>query len=111
MPMNTGVQEGWSEQEQAVAREAFERAYTRAIDQLVLAVRLRSASLGSADSIWALHDFLSIQRHTIEGRFDFSLDGILFVFASLVKEQLLELEELDGLNADKLAKVSAMARF
>ena len=61
--------------------------------------------------IWALHDFLSIERHSIEGRFDFRLEGILFVFASLVKDELLQLQELEGLTADKLAKISAMSRF
>ena len=109
--MGNAVVEGWSDSEQAIAREAFERAYGRAIEQLVLAVRTRSAALSSADSVWALHDFLSIERHTIEGRFDFRLEGLLFVFASLVKENLLALEELAGLDADKLAKIAAMVRF
>jgi hypothetical protein len=58
-----------------------------------------------------IKDLLSIERHTIEGRFDFRLEGILFVFASLVKDELLQLQELEGLTADKLAKISAMSRF
>jgi hypothetical protein len=33
------------------------------------------------------------------------------VFASLVKDKLLQLQELEGLTADKLAKISAMSRF
>ena len=103
--------EGWTEPEQAVARDAFDRAYSRAVEQLVATVRARAGELSSADSVWQLHDFLSIERHTIEGRFDFRLDGILFVFASLVKESLLQLEELEGLDADKLAKIAAMSRF
>jgi len=110
-PMNHAVVEGWTASEQTIAREAFDKAYGRAIEQLVLVVRHRAAALSSAESIWALHDFLSIERHTIEGRFDFRLEGLLFVFASLVKEDLLKLEELEGLEADKLAKISAMARF
>lgn len=105
------VLEGWTDHEQSVARAAFDRAYGRAIERLVQAVRARSAALSSADTVWALHDFLSIERHTIEGRFDFRLDGILFVFASLVKEELLRLEELAGLDNDKLSKITAMARF
>jgi hypothetical protein len=36
---------------------------------------------------------------------------LLFVFASLVKDQLLQVDELQGLSEDKLAKISAMARF
>lgn len=103
--------EGWTEPEQAVARDAFDRAYGRAVDQLVASVQARAASLSSAENVWQLHDFLSIERHTIEGRFDFRLDGILFVFASLVKESLLQIDELAGLDAEKLAKISAMSRF
>jgi hypothetical protein len=109
--MTDTVSEGWSDLELAVAREAFDRAHERAIAQLVLAVRSRSAALNSADTVWALHDFLSIQRHTMEGRFDFQLEGILFVFAGLVKDELLRLEELAGLEREKLSKITAMARF
>jgi hypothetical protein len=103
--------EGWSASEQAIARAAFDRAYGRAIEQLVVAVQARSSGLDSAQTVWELHDFLSIQRHSIEGRFDFRLEGILFVFASLVKENLLDLSELSGLEGEKLAKITAMARF
>ena len=109
--MPDAIAESWSERETSIAREAFERAYARAIDNLVLAVRTRSAALSSAETIWDLHDFLSIERHTMEGRFDFRLEGLLFVFASLVKDDLLQLEELSGLDSDKLAKIAAMSRF
>jgi len=109
--MSDGTLEGWTDSEQAVARNAFDRAYSRSIDRLVLAIRNRSEQLSNAESVWALHDFLSIERHTIEGRFDFRVEGILFVFASLVKDQLLSLDELDGLDAEKLSKIAAMSRF
>jgi hypothetical protein len=109
--MGETVVEGWSDQEQSIARTAFERAYERAIEQLVQAIQSRSSALSSAQNIWDLHDFLSIERHTMEGRFDFRLDGILFTFASLVKDNLLQLDELTGLASDKLSKIAAMARF
>lgn len=103
--------EGWSDPEQAVAKGAFDRAYGRAVERLVTSLRDRAAGLSSAESVWQLHDYLSIERHTMEGRFDFRPDGILFVFASLVKDDLLTLDELAGLDAEKLAKIAAMSRF
>lgn len=109
--MGHTVADGWTDGEQAVARQAFDKAYARAIEHLIQSVQARVEALASAESVWELHDFLSIERHTMDGRFDFRLDGILFVFASLVKDQLLSIAELDGLAADKLAKISAMARF
>lgn len=102
---------GWSEREQILAREAFEQAYVRAISRLIATIQTKASTLNSADSVWQLHDFLSIERHTIEGRFAFQLEGILFVFASLVKEGLLQLDELIGLDQQKLAKITAMSRF
>jgi len=110
-PMATTTTEGWTDNEQRVARQAFDLAYGRAIQELVQTVQQRAGSLSTPEQVWALHDFLSIERHTMEGRFDFRLDGILFVFASLVKDKLLQLTELDGLAADKLAKINAMSRF
>jgi len=109
--MATTTTEGWTDNEQRVARQAFDLAYGRAIQELVQTVQQRAGSLSTPEQVWALHDFLSSERHTMEGRFDFRLDGILFVFASLIKDDLLKLDELDGLTADKLSKVAAMARF
>jgi hypothetical protein len=109
--MSNTIVDTWSDTEQAIARTAFEKAYERAVSRLVGSVQSQASGLSDANSVWALHDFLSIERHTIEGRFDFRLEGILFVFASMVKEDLLQLHELDGLSADKLAKVAAMSRF
>ena len=102
---------GWSESEETIARQAFERAYERALDGLIEHLRDRLTQLKGAESLWELHDFLSIQRHAIEGRFDFREPGLLFVFAGLLKDQLISLEELQGLEAIKLAKISAMTRI
>ncbi|MCU0530249.1 MAG: hypothetical protein MUD04_12370 [Cyanobium sp. Prado107] len=102
---------GWSETEQLVARCAFDRAQQRVIRGLVEAVQAHAQTLDGVESVWTLHDFLSIQRHAIEGRFDFRLSGLLFVFASLVRDELLTLEELEGLDAVKLAKIAAMSRI
>ncbi|WP_311134687.1 hypothetical protein [Synechococcus sp. CS-1328] len=111
MNMNESIVTGWSEQEQGIARGALDRAQLRAVHVLIEAIRVQSGRLDSIDSVWNLHDFLSTQRYQIEGRFDFRLDGILFVFASLLKEGLISLEELEGLGDEKLAKIKAMSLF
>ncbi|MFN6337714.1 MAG: hypothetical protein ACK41W_03150 [Cyanobacteriota bacterium] len=101
----------WTAQEQEIAREAFERAQGRAVSELIRKVQGHASGVGSVEALWQLHDFLSTQRHDMEGRFDFRLEGILFVFASFVKDGLLAVEELDGLEGEKLAKIKAMALF
>jgi hypothetical protein len=101
----------WTDHELAVAREVFERAHGRAVQTLIAAVQSQADQLDSVEALWQLHDFLSIQRHRIEGNFDFRLEGILFVFAGLVKDGLLEPAELQDLDDDKRGKIMAMARF
>jgi hypothetical protein len=73
--MNQAIVDTWSDSEQAIARSAFQKAYERAVAQLAAAVQAQASALSTVESIWALHDFLSIERHTMEGRFDFRLEG------------------------------------
>ena len=102
---------GWTAEEQELARGVFDRARSREVASLIDTLRRESAELRNQEDIWRLHDFLSIQRHGIEGRAEFRLAGLLFLFAAFVRDGLASLEELEGLSADKLAKISAMARF
>jgi len=101
----------WTDQEQEVARRAFDKAHARAVMGIIHAVQSHASRMDTAEECWKLHDFLSIQRHEIEGRFDFRLPGLLFVFASLVKDGLLQVEVLEGLEGDKLNKIKAMSRL
>jgi hypothetical protein len=101
----------WTELEQRIARTAFDSAQGRAIASLINEIQLQAALVDSSEALWLLHDYLSIQRHRIEGRFDFRPQPILFLFASLVKDKLLDLAELEGLTDAKLAKIRAMAQF
>lgn len=102
-------QGSWSPTEETLARELFGRALRREVEALIVRLRLDAADLQDQDDIWRLHDFLSIQRHAIEGRSQFQLIGLLFVFADFLRQGLVEAEELEGLSADKQAKIKAMA--
>jgi hypothetical protein len=102
---------GWTREEQALARQVFDLALRRQVEALIETLRLQAAALGGPEDVWQFHDFLSIQRHAIEGRMEFRIDGLLFVFAGFVKDGLTSLEELEGLAADKQAKIRAMSRM
>ena len=101
----------WSETEQNVAAEAFKRAYERETSSLIEGVREKASAIASLEDLWRLHDFLSAQRHEIDGKYDYRYSVLIFVFAQLVKEGLLQLNELEGLAPDKLAKIAALARM
>ncbi len=103
--------EGWSEQEHRIAQNAFQKAYQREIEALIRKVRDQASSLSSTDQVWQLHDFLSARRYELDGKYDFRCPSLLFVFAELVKEGWLSMQELEGLLPDKLAKIAALTHM
>jgi hypothetical protein len=101
----------WSEVEKKVAKEAFDRAYQREINALLEEVRQRASTILELRDMWQLHDFLSARRHDIDGKYDYKYSVLIFIFAGLVKEGWLDIDELEGLQKDKLTKVAALARM
>ena len=101
----------WSKAEQEIARSIFEKAYSREVSALIEEVRERAGAIVQLDEVWRFHDFLSARRHELDGKYDYRYSALIFVFARLLKEGWLHLEELDGLEAEKLTKVAALARM
>ncbi|BAU09857.1 hypothetical protein LEP3755_03320 [Leptolyngbya sp. NIES-3755] len=101
----------WSETEKKISRSAFDQAYQREIEALIQEVIHRSGTVSNQQDVWQLHDFLSARRHEIDGKYDYRYSGLIFVFARLIKEKWLSIEELKGLETDKLAKISALIRM
>jgi hypothetical protein len=106
-----GIETDWSELEKQVAQTAFKQAYNRETESLVSEIRDRAGAVSEIQDIWMLHDFLSARRHEIDGKYDDSYSAFIFVFARLVKEKWLTLDELSGLQADKRAKIAALSRM
>ncbi len=102
---------GWSIIEENVAQEAFNKAYQREITTLIEEVRERASTIAEINDMWLLHDFLSARRHDIDGKYEYRNSVLIFVFARLVKEGWLKIDELEGLDGDKLAKIAALARM
>ena len=101
----------WNDIEKKIARTAFEIAYTREVEALLKQVREQTKTLVKLSDLWQLHDFLSARRHEVDGKYDYQYSALLFVFAGLVKEGWLHVSELEGLNKDKLAKITSLARM
>ena len=99
----------WTDTEKTIARTAFDQAYGREIEALLKQVQEEANTLVELSDLWRLHDFLSAKRHQVEGKYDYQYSALPFVFAGLVKEGWLQLNELEGLSQDKLAKISSLA--
>ena len=101
----------WSTEEQSVAREAFDKGNKRSIEVLIATLQERAKTLDSPESIWTLHDFLSSQRFEYEGRSVFDESNALFALAEMLKQKLISLDELAGLDQVKVSKIKAMSMF
>ena len=101
----------WTEEEEKIAQQAFEKAYEREINTLIEHVRKTTTNLSKLDEVWHLHDYLSAKRHDIDGKYDYRYPVLLFVFAQLLQEGWLHLHELQGLEPDKLAKLKALSQM
>jgi hypothetical protein len=101
----------WSKTEKKIAEAAYAKAYEREIEALIREVREGASAITEPDDVWRLHDFLSAKRHEIDGKYDYRYSVLIFVFAQLIQEGWLHLDELEGLETEKLAKVAAMTRM
>jgi Photoprotection regulator fluorescence recovery protein len=101
----------WTDIEKNVAQTAFNRAYERELTGLMQAVREGSNQIEKPDDLWRLHDLLSAKRHEIDGKYDNRYSALMFVFAGLVKEGWLSIDELNGLDGNKIAKIVALSRM
>ncbi|MDY6937467.1 MAG: hypothetical protein SWY16_07360 [Cyanobacteriota bacterium] len=105
------IEANWAPVEKKTAREAFEKAYRREISALIEQVRVKAGEIGELEELWTLHDFLSAKRHEIDGKYDYSYQVLPFVFANLIKDGWLHLDELQDLKPDKRAKIAALTRL
>jgi hypothetical protein len=101
----------WSDTEQEIAQTAFQKAYQRETSTLIEHIKEQSTQIAVLDDIWQMHDYLSARRHQIDGKYDYRYASLIFVFAQLLKEGWLKLEDLNGLEKDKLAKIAALSRM
>ncbi|TVQ06836.1 MAG: hypothetical protein EA368_16070 [Leptolyngbya sp. DLM2.Bin27] len=101
----------WTSEEQLIAKAAFNKAYAQEIQALVQGVRDRASAIAGTEDVWTLHDFLSARRHELDGKYDERESALIFVFADLIKEGWLSLDDLAGLDPVKLSKISALTRM
>ncbi len=101
----------WSTTEQKIAETAFEKAYKRETTALIQYIFEKVQEIKDIELVWNLHDYLSAKRHQIDGKYDFRYPVLIFVFSDLMKEGWLFPEDLDGLDPDKISKITVLSRM
>ncbi|MCX5819420.1 MAG: hypothetical protein NT047_05865 [Deltaproteobacteria bacterium] len=101
----------WSEAEKKVARRAFDAALKRECAAVMEKLKGLAAKAERPDDIWAIHDYLTAQRKTVDGKYDYRYSQLIFVFVRLLRENWIEDKDLDGLGEEKLQSISYIASF
>ncbi len=93
----------WSPAEKRIAQRAFDAAFERELSGLTEKLRARAASARTAEDLWSIEQFLASARREIESKYDYRYSQLPVVFGRLLREKLIDEQDLDGLDEEKVA--------
>jgi hypothetical protein len=99
----------WSKKEKDIARRAFEMALEREGLELLRKIKEMARTAENRKDIWQIHDFLTERRTEIDQKYDYRYSVLIPIFGRLVREEWIRLDELEGLDEDKITKIKIMA--
>lgn len=101
----------WSKKEKSIARAAFDKAYEKECGQIIVRLKEKSLKLSNPEDIWEFHDYLTEIRKEIDEKYDYRYSILILVFANLLKQQWLTIDDLNGLSTDKIDKIKSLANI
>ncbi len=99
----------WSEAEKKIARRAFDVALKNECEALVIKLKVLAEKAENSDDVWAIHDYLTEQRKTIDGKYDYRYSQLIVVFGRLLREKWIEDKDIEGLSAEKIQAIRHIA--
>ena len=96
----------WSKAEKRTARKAFDLAYKRECADLIKRIQSKAEKLSVPDDMWNLHDFMMKEIRNIGKTYDYRYSVLLRVFAQLIRDEWLNINELEGLSEDKMSRIN-----
>ena len=101
----------WRESEKRIANRAFEKARTTELDEVVQYFKAEAAKIADVDQLWTLIDQMKIIRYQFEQKYDYRYSILVLVFARLLGEKRISIQDLAGIDGDKLAVITAKSDF
>ena len=101
----------WKDSEKRIANRAFENARTTELDEVVQSFKADAAKIDDADQLWTLIDQMKNRRYQFEQKYDYRYSILVSVLARLLSEQRISIEDLTGLDRDKLATITVKSDF
>ncbi len=58
--------------------------------------------------MWSLNDYIYKRRRDIDKRYDYRYSVLIFVFSRLIKQKWISLDDLEGLDREKLEQIELL---
>jgi len=92
----------WSGTEKIAARKAFDLALRKELDSAINEAKERAARISEATELWELEEWLGKRRRKIDSTFDYRYSVLPEVFAGLIFNGLLTVDQLNGIAPEKV---------
>jgi hypothetical protein len=101
----------WSPGEKALARKVFDEALQRELAEVMQEAKRRALGIGAPSELWDLEEYLRESRKKIDDKYDYRYSILLDVFGWLLQEGRIRIDELRGLDDERLAYIRRVADF
>ncbi len=98
----------WTKPQKRCARELFDLALDREYKSLI--EEINALRIESRDEVWELRDRLNQKAKEMDRKYDYRYSQLTFVFAQLLHEGYLSLDELNVLGEEKLDEIKKMIK-
>jgi ERCC4-type nuclease len=99
----------WSKNEKQISKKIFDLALQRDYKRLI--EKINTTKVQKADDIWDLQNFLNQKAKEFDEKYDYRYSKLILIFAQLINENLLSLEELEGLSSDKIDFIQKTIKY
>ena len=100
----------WSDAEKKIARRVFDQALREELDEVVRKVKEMARDIKEPSDLWKIEEYLARRRKAIDAEYDYRYSQLPIVFGQLVSRGRIRVEDLQGLDEEKLAFVRFMMR-
>jgi hypothetical protein len=98
----------WSKTEKQIAKKAFEKAYERECSDLAKKIQSEAEKIKEPADIWRLQHFLNKKVREIDNKYDYRYSVLILVFARLIKDGWLMIDDLKGLGQEKIDRIASL---
>ena len=98
----------WSKTEKQIAKNAFGKAYERECGDLAKKIQSEAEKIKEPADIWRLQHFLNKKVREIDNKYDYRYSVLILMFARLIKDGWLMIDDLKGLGQEKIDRIAAL---